>query len=227
MNEKTMLRHLVQAVSEGRTPEAMDLTESLLQRNVSPAAILTAGLLDGMEDIGLKFRHNEVYVPQVVLAADAMQHCLAILHPLLGASDVKVTGRVLLATCQGDLHDLGKKIVGIMLEGAGFKVEDLGVDVNIDALIKAVEDLQPDIVGLAAGMSSTLPQVKWAVRVLKGKGFAHHVRLMVGGMPVTEGFARQIGADGYAADAYSAVAEARRLMGMAAGPACEGGEFLP
>lgn len=221
MSEKSLLLRLRQMISEGRAGDAAGLTRSLLGRKVLPAAILTGGLLGGIEDIGLKFRHNEVYVPQVVLAADAMQHCLAILHPLLRGGDVRVSGRVLLATCQGDLHDLGKKIVGIMLEGAGFHVEDLGVDVSADTIVRAVQEREPDIVGLAAGMSSTLPQVKWTVRVLRGGRLA--CPILVGGMPVTAGFARQVGADGWAGDAYSAVAEARRLMGMTAG----GGDVLP
>lgn len=226
MQDKKLLLELARSVSDGRNERAGEIIAELIARGTAPVQILNRWLLNGLHIIGEKFRHNEVYVPQVILAADAMRSGLDSLRPLLNGNVLGTSGRVLLATCSGDLHDLGKIIVGIMLEGAGFEVLDLGVDVAADIILKGIHDFQPDIVGLAAGMTTTLAEVKWAVRVLEGAGVRDKFYLMVGGMPVTADFARQVGADGFAADAPAAVNVARQLM-LCAGPKPgKGGELI-
>lgn len=212
MSHEPSLQELRRTVSAGHNRKAVALTRALLEQGMRPSQVLHEGLLKGLEDIGERFRHNEVYVPQVVLAAGAMSACLERLRPLLVGNALRVSGRVLLATCRGDLHDLGKKIVGIMLQGAGFEVIDLGVDVEADTLVEAVHRLQPEVVGLSAGMSVTLSEMKWVVNVLEGSGLRRNCYLLVGGMPVTAGFARRIGADGYAPDAPRTVDEVWRLL---------------
>lgn len=206
------LEELALAVASGDSEAAVNLTQGLLSRGVSPKSILSDGLLEGIQKIGEQFRHNQVYVPEVILAGAAMRAGLDVLRPALVKGEARPAGRVLLATCYGDVHDLGKILVGIMLEGSGFEIKDLGVNVRADAILKETISFRPHIVGLAVGMTTTLNSLKSTIETLAKSEVRSKYRVIVGGMPLTRELALQFGADGYAPDAASAVGEAKRLM---------------
>lgn len=206
------LRQLALTVAGGDLESVVNLTRNLLEAGVSAEDVLKHGLLRGIQNIGEEFRHNQVYVPEVMLAGMAMRGGLDVLRTVVVKSSLSHRGKVLLATCFGDVHDLGKVLVGIMLEGAGFEVRDLGVNVPADRIVAEISDFRPHIVGLAVGMTTTLTSMRWTIKVLNNSEFRRKFRVMVGGMPLTRELALQMGADGYAPDAVSAVAEAQRLM---------------
>ncbi|MBI1892742.1 MAG: corrinoid protein, partial [Candidatus Rokubacteria bacterium] len=178
------------------------LTQEGLARAMDPKDLIFKGLIPGMDVVGEKFRRNEYYVPQVLLSARAMYAGLDLLKPLLTASATTgYLGRVVIGTAQGDLHDIGKNLVAMMLEGAGFKVLNLGRDVAPEAFVAAVEEHQANIVGISALMTTTMPAMKRTIDALIKAGLRERVKVMVGGAPVTQAFANEIGADGYAKDA--------------------------
>jgi 5-methyltetrahydrofolate--homocysteine methyltransferase len=166
-----------------------------------------------MTEVGKKFEEGEYFVPEMLISARAMQSGLAILKPLLVASDVRATGKVVIGTVKGDLHDIGKNLVGMMLEGAGFELIDLGTDVRAEQFVTAVRENAPDLVAMSALLTTTMPAMKSTVEALVEAGVRHQVKVIVGGAPVTGEYAAKIGADGYAADASRAAALATRLVG--------------
>ncbi|MBI1963283.1 MAG: corrinoid protein [Candidatus Rokubacteria bacterium] len=191
-----------------KTREGLDLA-------MDPKALIFKGLIPGMDVVGEKFRRNEYYVPQVLLSARAMYAGLDLLKPLItaGARPDDNLGVVVIGTAQGDLHDIGKNLVGMMLEGAGFKVHNLGRDVAPEVFVKAVEEHGADIVGISALMTTTMPGMKRTIDALVKAGLRERVKVMVGGAPVSQAFADEIGADGYARDATLAVLKAKALRG--------------
>jgi len=192
-----------------KTREGLDLA-------MDPKALIFKGLIPGMDVVGEKFRRNEYYVPQVLLSARAMYAGLDLLKPLItaGARPDDHLGVVVIGTAQGDLHDIGKNLVGMMLEGAGFKVVNLGRDVAPEVFVKAVEEHRADIVGISALMTTTMPGMKRTIDALVKAGLRERVKVMVGGAPVSQAFADEIGADGYARDATLAVQKAKALRGV-------------
>jgi corrinoid protein of di/trimethylamine methyltransferase len=196
------------------------MTQDGLDRGLDPKQIIFRGLIPGMDVVGEKFRRNEYYVPQVLLSARAMYAGLDLLKPLLTASAAnEYLGTVVIGTAQGDLHDIGKNLVAMMLEGAGFKVVNLGRDVSPEKFCAAVEEHQATIVGISALMTTTMPGMRRTIDALTRAGLRGRVKVMVGGAPVSQAFADEIGADGYARDATVAVVRAKELAGVPAGAA--------
>lgn len=207
------LKEVAQAVIDGSRERAAGLTQQALDEGADPTQILERGLQVGMAEIGRRFREGECYVPEVLLAARAMHTGLDVLRPRLTQSGVPTIGRVVIGTVAGDLHDIGKNLVGMMLEGAGFQVVDLGVDVSVEGFVEAVREHAPDIVGMSALITTTMPAMGQAVEALKEVGLRGAVKVVVGGAPVTREYASRIGADGYGVDAAEAVDVCKSLVG--------------
>lgn len=202
------------AVENGDAPTAVELTQGLLDTDTDALEILEDGLVPAMDVIGQRFSEGEIYVPEMLIAARAMKACLGILQPLLARYESTKRGTVVLGTVKGDIHDIGKNIVGIMMEGSGFEVHDLGTDVDADRFILAIEELQPDIIGLSALLTTTMPNMKTIIEALVEASLRDSVVVMVGGAPLTQEYADSIGADAYAPDAASATERAKSLLGV-------------
>ncbi len=200
------------ALQKGDRKTVTTLVTEALDEGVAPKRILEEGLISGMSIIGAKFKNNEVYVPEVLIAARAMQGGLEILEPKLAEAGVEPAGRIVLGTVKGDLHDIGKNLVGMMLKGGGFQVLDLGTDVDAPKFIETVKATGKCVVALSALLTTTMPQMANVIKALKEAGLGE-VKVMIGGAPVTQNYADDIGADGYAPDAASAVDTARSLLG--------------
>ena len=207
------LAELAAALERGDRDTVVRLVQEAIKEGVRPEQVLDKGLIVGMESIGRKFKANEVYVPEVLIAARAMASGMQILEPLLTASGIKPRGKVVVGTVKQDLHDIGKNLVAMMLKGGGYHVTDVGVDVDPAKFVEAAKEANADIVAISALLTTTMPNMKAVVDVLKQAGLK--VKVMIGGAPVTQGFADEIGADGYAPDAASAVYLARSLLGAA------------
>jgi 5-methyltetrahydrofolate--homocysteine methyltransferase len=203
---------LKQALIEGDDRAVADLTQRALNEDHSAETILSDALISGMEKVGELFEQGEYFVPELLLAARAMQGAMEVLRPLLAASDYQPLGKVVMGTVQGDLHDIGKKLVAMMLEGSGFEVIDLGTDVPPERFVEAVEESGAQLVGLSVLLTTTVPAMEATVGALREAELPTQVKIMIGGAPITSTLARDIGADGYAPDASNAVALARRLM---------------
>jgi len=208
------LQAMADAVERGDQKAAVQATQEALDDGLAPETILNEGLIAGMSSIGIKFRNNEVFIPEVLIAARAMSGAMDILEPKLVETGVQPRGKVVIGTVKQDLHDIGKNLVAMMLKGGGFHVTDLGVDVTPEKYVEAVKENQPQLVAMSALLTTTMPNMKAVVEALKEAGL-DGVKVMIGGAPVTQGFADQIGADGYAADAGSAVDLAQDLIGAA------------
>lgn len=202
------LQEMAEAVISGNAKKVKEYAERALAEGAAPQAIINEGLIAGMNVVGVKFKNNEVYVPEVLIAARAMHAGMDVVKPLLSEAEVQDKGTVLIGTVKGDLHDIGKNLVRMMLEGAGYKVIDLGVDVAAEKFAQAVEEHKPQIVGLSALLTTTMINMKSTIALLK----AYPVKVMIGGAPVTQKFADEIGADAYAPDAATAVEKANQLL---------------
>jgi 5-methyltetrahydrofolate--homocysteine methyltransferase len=202
-----------QALESGNAQAVKKLTEAALGQGVSAEAILNEGLIGAMSQVGEKFKKNEVYVPEVLVAARAMYAGLDVLRPILAETGAKAVGKLVIGTVKGDLHDIGKNLVRMMFEGAGFQVVDLGIDVPESKFIDAVRTEKPDFLGMSTLLTTTMPAMKATIDALKDAGLRDKVKVIVGGAPVTQNFADAIGADGYAPDASSAVELAKDLIG--------------
>ena len=194
---------------EGNANKVKELTQQAVDGGTPAGDILKKALIPGMDIVGKKFRANEFYVPEVLIAARAMHAAMDVLKPLLAEGDVETAGKVLLGTVQGDLHDIGKNLVRMMLEGGGFEVIDMGTDVKPEAFVEAIKKEKPDIVGLSALLTTTMVNMKDTLNAISEAGIRDQVKVMIGGAPVTQRYTDEIGADGYAADASSAVDVAR------------------
>ncbi len=208
------LSSIKQRLVEGDAEGTVDGTREALAEKVQPETILNDALIAGMEEVGDLFGRGEYFVPELLLSARAMSRAVEILRPLLVGSGYEPAGRVVMGTVRGDLHDIGKKLVAMMLEGSGFEVVDLGTDVAPERFVEAAKESGARLVGLSALLTTTLPAMEETVQAVRHAELAGEVRVMVGGAPVTESFAQEIGADGYAPDAPSAAALARRLAGV-------------
>ena len=208
MNE--IVKHIFQGIVDGQQDVVAAGVDAALTAGVPARTILDEGMLAAMAEVGQLFEEGECYVPEMLISARAMKAGLAKLQPSLKQADVQSAGKVALGTVKGDLHDLGKNLVGMMLEGAGFTVKDLGVDVSPEAFVAAADDV--DVIGLSALLTTTMGSMQSTLDALDAAGKRPKVKVMVGGAPVTEDFAHRIGADGYAPDASRAVALAKVLL---------------
>jgi 5-methyltetrahydrofolate--homocysteine methyltransferase len=204
-----------QALSAGKMDEVKALTQKALEAGDPPDKILKEGLIKAMDRIGVLFKNNEIFIPEVLIAARAMHAGLGVLKPILAKSNTPQAAKIVLGTVKGDLHDIGKNLVGMMLEGAGLEVIDLGTDIPPEKFIQTAQEQKADVIGMSALLTTTMMQMKATVEALKAAGLDGKVKTMVGGAPVTEEFARQIGADGYAADAASAVNKVKEILKIA------------
>ena len=200
------------ALSQGKMEQAKKLTQAALEAGEPPERILKDGLIAAMEQIGIKFKNGEIYIPEVLIAARAMHAGMAVLKPILSKSTGSMAGKVIIGTVKGDLHDIGKNLVVMMLEGGGFEVVDLGIDVPPEKFIEAIKQHQPQVVGMSALLTTTMKEMKNTLQALEWAGLRDQVKTIVGGAPVTEKFAKDIGADGYAPDAASAVDAVKALI---------------
>jgi 5-methyltetrahydrofolate--homocysteine methyltransferase len=201
-----------QALSKGSMDEVKDLTQKALKAGDSADKILKEGLIKAMDRIGVLFKNNEIYIPEVLIAARAMHAGLAVLKPILAKSNAPAAAKIVIGTVKGDLHDIGKNLVGMMLEGAGFEVVDMGIDVPAEKFVQAAKENGAKVIGMSALLTTTMMQMKATVEGLQAAGLKGRVKVMVGGAPVTEEFAKQIGADGYAPDAASAVNKLKEIL---------------
>jgi len=208
------LKALADALIRGDRNTVADLTAKALEEAVEPKDILEQGLIAGMNVIGERFKNNEVYVPEVLIAARAMKGGMEILGPKLAAAGVEPVGTVVLGTVKGDLHDIGKNLVGMMLTGGGLKVIDAGTDVGAEKFVELCQAQDVGICALSALLTTTMPQMAEIIKALKAAGL-ENVKTIIGGAPVTQSYADEIGADGYAADAATAVDVAKDLIGAA------------
>jgi 5-methyltetrahydrofolate--homocysteine methyltransferase len=209
------LEAIYNAVLDGNAPAAKAGVEKALAAGLAPEQILKEGLIAAMGEVGRLFEENEYFVPEMLVSARAMQHGLAVLKPHLVESGAQPTGKVIIGTVKGDLHDIGKNLVAMMLEGAGFEVIDLGTDVTPEKFVKAAFEHKPQVLGMSALLTTTMPSMGTTVKALQEAGVRDRVKVMIGGAPITDAFAKQIGADGYAPDASSAVRMAKSLTGVA------------
>ena len=204
------LKALSEAVIKGDQNTAVELTKAAIDEKMAPGKILEEGLIAGMNVVGVRFKANEVYIPEVLIAARAMKMAMEILEPKLVEAGVEPLGKALVGTVQGDLHDIGKNLVVMMLKGAGFNVTDIGVDASPDKFVEEAKASGVQLVGMSALLTTTMPAMEKTVAALKDGGI--DVKIMIGGAPVTQGYADKIGADGYAPDAASAVDLAKDLL---------------
>lgn len=209
MDEK--LKAIFDGIVEGDNGAIQQRVQEALSDGTSAASILSESLIPGMSEVGRLFEEGEYFVPEMLISARAMKTAMVLLKPHLLQEDVKFTGSVVLGTVKGDLHDIGKNLVSLMLEGAGFQVKDLGSDVTPEKYVEAVRETGAGIVAMSALLTTTMTNMKATVTALEEAGLRDKVKIMIGGAPVTESFAKQIGADGYAPDASRAVAVARTL----------------
>jgi 5-methyltetrahydrofolate--homocysteine methyltransferase len=207
-----ILQEIASNLYGGEDEEVAELVRRALDDGVSAEEILAGGLIAGMDEVGKDFKAGDLYVPEVLIAARAMHAGMGVLRPLLAEADVPSAGKYLIGTVQGDLHDIGKNLVRMMLEGAGFETVDLGTDVRPEGFVEAVREHQPQIVGMSALLTTTMVNMKTVVEALVEAGLRDAIKIMVGGAPVTAAFAEEIGADAYAPDAASAVDVARQFI---------------
>jgi 5-methyltetrahydrofolate--homocysteine methyltransferase len=207
-----ILATIADRLENGDHTEVDELTRQAIDQGLAAATILNDGLLAGMEVVGVKFRDHQIFLPDVLLAARAMYAGLDRLKPLLVAEDVPTRGRVVLGSVKGDLHDIGKNLVGIMLKGAGYEIIDLGADVGAEAFVDAAVEQQAPVIGMSALLTTTMTTMKEVVDLIRERGLEGRVKTIVGGAPVSEDFAESIGADAYGFDAANAVDRIRGLV---------------
>lgn len=204
---------LADAIITGDNVKSKEITQKLVDSGVSSSEILNEGLVPGMEVVGRQFKANEMYIPEVLIAARAMHAAMDIIKPMLSESGAKMKGTVIIGTVQGDLHDIGKNLVGMMLEGGGFSVIDVGVDVSAEKYAEEAKKSGAKLIGLSALLTTTMPVMKDVIALLKTDSITADVKVMVGGAPLTQEYSDSIGANGYAPDASSAVDLAAKLLG--------------
>ena len=207
------LSGLRDAIIEGNDRLALEITQEALQQEADPAVLINKWMIPAMDEVGRRFEAQEFFFPEMLLAARAMKLALEPLKPLLAASGVEPTGRIVIGTVKGDLHDIGKNMVGYMLEGAGFEIHDIGIDVPAEKFIEAVNNYNADILAISALLTTTMPEMQGILDMLKQRDMREKIKVIVGGAPVTQRFADEIGADGFGENAGSAVSVARSLMG--------------
>ncbi|MCL2111678.1 MAG: corrinoid protein [Clostridiales bacterium] len=208
----SVLANIAELVQKGKAQEVADLVTQALDEGIGPQQILDEGLLKGMGELGVRFKNNEVFVPEVLIAARALNMGTETMKAKLVDMDVKSVGKVVLATVAGDLHDIGKNLVKLMLEGAGFEVIDLGTDVPAAKIVDAVNEHKPEVLALSALLTTTMAAQGDVIKALEDAGVRGNVKVIIGGAPITEAFAKEIGADGYSEDASGAAEVAKTLI---------------
>jgi 5-methyltetrahydrofolate--homocysteine methyltransferase len=200
------------AVIDGKHREIEDLVRAAIENGVKPEAIINDAMIGGMDVVGKRFSQNQIFVPEMLVSAFTMQKGLDLIKPFLKGQETQPKGTIIMCTVKGDIHEIGKNLVIMMLEGSGFHVIDLGVDITVEKLIQKVEEIKPNVLGLSALLTTTMPEMKKALDELKARGLRDRVNVMVGGAPVNAGFAEKIGADAYGKDAAEAVEISRRFI---------------
>ena len=208
----SILDEISENLIKGKANDVKELVNKAIKEETKPASILNEGLLKGMSIIGKRFKNNEVYVPEVLIAARAMKAGMELLKPLLVSAGVEPKGTVVVGTVKGDLHDIGKNLVCMMLEGAGFAIVDAGINVEPDKYVEIAKEKSADLIGVSALLTTTMTNMKGVVDAVKASDLTGKVKVMIGGAPVTQSFADEIGADGYAPDAASAADLAKGLL---------------
>jgi len=209
---ETSLQAILENVLDGDRAGVEAKVREALEVQIPAEKILNGALIAAMEEVGSRFERGDIYVPEMLIAARAMKAGLALIKPYLVDEDIKAAGKIIIGTVEGDLHDIGKNLVAMMLEGSGFEIIDLGTDVSPEKYVVATRDNGPDIVGMSALLTTTMQNMKSTIEALEEAGLRTKVRIIIGGAPVTQAFAQEIGADGFAADASSAVSVAKRLV---------------
>ena len=212
MTTEELLKQLYDATLVGNAPEVLSLTDQGLAMGLGPEVLLYEALIPSLEEVGARFERGDFFVPEMLIAGRAMAGAMERLRPLLAETGVQTIGKFLMGTVKGDVHDIGKNLVNIMLEGAGFTVYDLGVNVAPEKFVEMINEHEPDIVGFSAFLTTTMPMFKANINALQKAGIRDNVIVMVGGAPVTQEYADAVGADGYAADASTAVRLAKDLI---------------
>jgi methylmalonyl-CoA mutase cobalamin-binding domain/chain len=212
LNDAELVEQMHDDLYDGMRPEIEAGTRILLERGWSAEKVLNEALVEGMRIVGIDFRDGILFVPEVLLAANAMKGGMEILRPILAKSDIPPIGKIVIGTVKGDVHDIGKNLVGMMLEGAGFEVIDLGINNPVDKYLAALEQHRPDILGMSALLTTTMPYMKVVIDTLKEKGLRDDYIVLVGGAPLNETFAKAVGADAYCRDAAMAVETAKKLI---------------
>ena len=207
------LRQIKDVIIGGKHKEIEDLVKAAIKKeDVSLDSIVNDAMIAAMDIVGQKFADSEIFVPEMLVSAMTMKKGLNIIKPLLQGDASESKGTIIICTVKGDMHDIGKNLVTMMLEGAGFNVVDLGVDLSVEKVIEQVEQVKPEILGLSALLTTTMPEMKKVIEALEEKGLRNNVKVIIGGAPVDAAFAQKIGADGYGDDATEAVRQARRLI---------------
>ncbi len=204
---------LYDAILKGDLKTAVATTHEALAKNADPENLVTESMVPAMDEVGRRFEANEYFVPELMIAARAMKGALEILRPLLAQKGTKPAGRIVIGTVKGDLHDIGKNLVASMLEGGGFEVIDLGINVSPQQFVEAVKKTNAEMVGLSALLTTTMPSMRSIVQAFKDAGLRDQVKILIGGAPITQEYANEIGADAYGENARTAVTLARQLMG--------------
>ncbi len=212
-----LVTQMHQDLYDGLKPEIEEGVNILLSRGWTPYDVLTKALVEGMRVVGEDFRDGILFVPEVLMAANAMKAGMTILRPLLAETGAPKLGKMVIGTVKGDIHDIGKNLVTMMMEGAGFEVVDLGINTSVETFLQAIENHRPDILGMSALLTTTMPYMKTVIEALKERGVRNDVVVLVGGAPVNEQFAEAIGADAYCRDAAVAVETARRFLTQGGG----------
>jgi methylmalonyl-CoA mutase cobalamin-binding domain/chain len=212
MTRDELLKQLYDDTLVGNAPAVLELTRAGLDAGMGPEELLYEALIPSLEEVGARFERGDFFVPEMLIAGKAMAGALEILRPLLAETGAETIGKIVMGTVKGDVHDIGKNLVNIMFEGAGFEVIDLGVQVAPEKFIDAIKQHQPDIVGFSAFLTTTMPMFKANINALQKAGMRDQVIVMVGGAPVTQEYADVVGADGYASDASAAVVKAKELL---------------
>ncbi len=200
------------AVVDGKHKEIEDLVRAAIENAVKPGTIINDAMIAGMDAVGKRFSQNQIFVPEMLVSAFTMQKGLDLIKPFLKGQETEPKGTIIMCTVKGDIHEIGKNLVIMMLEGSGFRVIDLGVDITVEKLIQKVEEIKPNVLGLSALLTTTMPEMKKAIDELMARGLRDRVNVMVGGAPVNAAFAEKIGADAYGKDAAEAVEISRRFI---------------
>ena len=212
LSNEELVEQMHDDLYDGLADEVLEGTEILLSRDWSPAKVLDEALVEGMRVVGIDFRDGILFVPEVLLAARAMKAGMAILRPLLAETGAEQVGKIVIGTVKGDIHDIGKNLVGMMLEGAGFEVIDLGINTDVEEFLAALDEHAPDILGMSALLTTTMPYMKVVIDTMTEKGIRDKYIIMVGGAPLNEEFGAAVGADAYCRDAAIAAETAKRLV---------------
>ena len=206
------LDKIKEVIITGKYKEIEGLVQAAIEDKADLDQIINDGMVAAMDVVGQKFAENEIFIPEMLVSAVTMKKGLDIIKPLLKSDEIESKGTIIMCTVKGDIHDIGKNLVIMMLQGAGFDVIDLGVDMSTEDLTQKVEEIKPDILGLSALLTTTMPEIKNVIETLKDKGLRNSVKVMIGGAPLNAAFAEEVGADGYGQDAAEAVKLARRLV---------------